>query len=187
MSSLVAIPQLLSTAASDVAAVGSSVDAAHTAAAAQTVAVLPAAADEVSGTIAQLFSQVGLNYQALAGQAAAFNSQFVQNLTASAGSYVAAEASNVASMFSGIGSSVGATAAALSDTVLSSLTAVWNSIVQGATIVWNALNILGGLAYILAYLSLMLAWLVLNFGALWLQSQIASLFGVMIPIASLSL
>jgi hypothetical protein len=57
--------------------------------------VLPAAADEVSTGIAQLFSAHAANYHATAAQAAAFNDQFVQNLTAGAHSYASAEAVNV--------------------------------------------------------------------------------------------
>jgi hypothetical protein len=64
-------------------------------AAARTTSVVPAAADEVSASIAHLFSQHAANYQALAGQAAAFNDQFVQHLAASAGAYASAEATNV--------------------------------------------------------------------------------------------
>ena len=46
-------------------------------AAAPTVALIPAAADEVSASIAHLFSQHAQDYQALAGQAAVFHEQFV--------------------------------------------------------------------------------------------------------------
>jgi hypothetical protein len=67
-------------AAGDLAAIGLNVNAAHMVAAAPTVAVIPAAADEVSTGIAHLFFQHAANYQALAGQAAAFNYQFVQTL-----------------------------------------------------------------------------------------------------------
>jgi CO dehydrogenase/acetyl-CoA synthase alpha subunit len=42
---------------------GSNVSAAHMAAAAPTVAVIPAAADEVSASIANLISQHAANYQ----------------------------------------------------------------------------------------------------------------------------
>ena len=100
MSDLTAVPQAISAAATDVAAVGSTVDAAHTAAAASTVAVVPAAADEVSAGIANLFSGFAKEYQALAGQAAAFQQQFVQHLHASAGSYTATEAANTGSLLS---------------------------------------------------------------------------------------
>jgi TorA maturation chaperone TorD len=59
-------------------------------AAAPTLAVLPAAADEVSASVAHLFSQRAADYQAQAAQAA-FQEQFVQNLTASAGPYASIE------------------------------------------------------------------------------------------------
>ncbi len=51
----------------------------------------PAAADEVSVSIARLFSQHAQEYQAMAGQAAAFQEQFVHNLNASAASFASAE------------------------------------------------------------------------------------------------
>jgi len=85
-------------AATDVAAVGSTVDAAHMAAAIPTGAVIPAAADEVSASIAHMFSRHAQDYQALAVQAAAFHEQFVQHLNASARSYATAEGANVASL-----------------------------------------------------------------------------------------
>ncbi len=55
----------------------------------------PAAADEVSTGVAQLFSRCAQGYQAVAGQASAIHDQFVQRLTASATSYAGAEATNV--------------------------------------------------------------------------------------------
>jgi hypothetical protein len=82
----------MTSAAADLATIGSNVSAAHIAAAARTTAVIPAAADEVSASIAHLFSQHAANYQALAGQAAAFHDQFVHNLTAGAFSYASTEA-----------------------------------------------------------------------------------------------
>ena len=98
MSYVMASPDLMAAAATDVAAIGSTVNAAHMAAAASTVAVVPAAGDEVSGSIANFFSGVAQEYHSLAGQAAAFNAQFAQHLTAGAGSYAAAEAVNAASL-----------------------------------------------------------------------------------------
>jgi hypothetical protein len=92
MSYVIAAPEMMTSAASDLATIGSNVNAAHMAAAARTTAVLPAAPDGVSTGIAQLFSQHAANYQALAAQAAAFNNQFVQNLTAGAGAYINIEA-----------------------------------------------------------------------------------------------
>jgi hypothetical protein len=98
MSSVIAAPELINTAATDLANIGSNLSAAHTAAAASTTGLIPAAADEVSASIAQLFSARAQDYQALAGRAAAFHQQFMQNLTASAGSYASAEAANASFM-----------------------------------------------------------------------------------------
>ena len=94
MSIVIAAPELINTAATDLANIGSNLSAAHKAAAAPTTGVVPAAADEVSAGIAHLFSAHAQDYQALAGRAAAFHQQFMQNLTASAGSYASAEAAN---------------------------------------------------------------------------------------------
>jgi predicted RecA/RadA family phage recombinase len=96
MAYVIAAPEMMTAAATDLATIGSNVSAAHTVAAARTTSVIPAAADEVSAGIAQLFSQHAADYQALAGQAAAFSDQFVQHLTAGAGWYAATEAANAA-------------------------------------------------------------------------------------------
>jgi PE family len=56
-----------------------------------TVAVMPAATDEVSAGIAQLFSEHAQDYQASARQAAAFQEQFAQNLKTTAASYTSIE------------------------------------------------------------------------------------------------
>ena len=94
MSYLLAAPEFLSSAASDLAGIGSALTAANSAAAAPTAEVL--AADEVSAASAAVFSAHASDYQALAGRAAVFDEQFVRNLTANAGSYATAEASNAA-------------------------------------------------------------------------------------------
>ena len=96
MSFVVAVPDVLGTAATDLSNIGSTISAANSAAATQTTAVLAAAEDEVSVAIASLFSGHAQAYQALGAQAAAFHDQFVQALTAGAGSYLSAEAANVA-------------------------------------------------------------------------------------------
>ncbi len=98
MSDVTAVPGAISAAATDVAAIGSTVDAAHVTAAATTVSVVPAAADEVSSGIANLFSGFAKEYQALAGQASAFQQQFVQHLHATAASYSSAESVNALSL-----------------------------------------------------------------------------------------
>jgi hypothetical protein len=113
MSYVMATPEMMAAAATDVAAVGSTLSAAHMAAAAPTVAVMPAAADEVSAGIAQVFSRAAQEYQRLAGQAAAFNQKFVQHLTAGAGSYAAAEAANAA-VLQPLTASAGSAASAIS-------------------------------------------------------------------------
>ena len=96
MSFVVAVPDVLGTAATDLAAIGSTLSAANAAAAAPTTGALAAAEDEVSAAIAAVFSAHGEGFQALGAQAAAFHDQFVQVLTAGVGSYVSAEAANVA-------------------------------------------------------------------------------------------
>jgi hypothetical protein len=96
MSFVIATPELVTAAATDLANIGSTLSAASAAAAAPTTGVLAAAEDEVSAAIASLFSGHAQAYQALGAQAAAFHDQFVQTLTAGAGSYVSAEAANAA-------------------------------------------------------------------------------------------
>ena len=124
MSLVTAAPELMTVAATDLANIGSTISAAHMAAATPTVAVIPAAADEVSSSIAHLFSQHAQDYQALAGQAAAFHEQFVQHLTSSAGSYASAEAASAKLLqpLAGSAASVAAVAAAPStSTILNDL------------------------------------------------------------------
>ncbi len=98
MSLVIVVPELLADAATDLANVGSAVNAALMAAATPTVGVVSAAADEVSVSVAHLFSLHAQEFQALTGQAAAFPRQFAQHLTSGAASYVNAEAANAASL-----------------------------------------------------------------------------------------
>jgi Zn-dependent oligopeptidase len=98
MSYVIAAPEMLTAAAADLATVDSSLSAAHAAAAFPTVALVPAAADEVSASIAHLFSQHAEDYQALAARAAALHRQFIQNLNASTRSYASTEAANTSSL-----------------------------------------------------------------------------------------
>jgi PE family protein len=98
MAYVIAAPEMMTAAATDLANIASNVSAAHLAAAAPTVAVIPAAADEVSAGIAHVFSQHAQGYQALAGKAAAFHDQFVATLHASAGSFAATEAASAATL-----------------------------------------------------------------------------------------
>lgn len=98
MSNVIAIPGLMATAAADLANIGSTLSAAHAAAAPSTSTLPPAAADEISANIAQLFSAHAQDYQDLAGRAATFHQQFVDRLTASAGAYGSAESANTAAL-----------------------------------------------------------------------------------------
>jgi hypothetical protein len=98
MSLLIAAPDTLAGAAADVASLGSSLRAAHDAAAGSTTSIVTAAEDEVSAAIARLFSAHGQWFHGLGAQAAAFQDQFVQALTASAGSYASTEAQSVGTL-----------------------------------------------------------------------------------------
>ena len=100
MSFLIATPEIVSAAATDLAALGSMLSAANAAAATATTGVLPAPLDEVSAAIAAVFGAHGQTYQALGAQALTIQEQFVQNLTASAGSYANAEANIVQALTS---------------------------------------------------------------------------------------
>ena len=81
MSYLVATPETVASAASDLAGIGTSISAANSAAGAPITGVIAVAEDEVSAAIASLFSGHGRQFQALITQAAAFQTQFVQALT----------------------------------------------------------------------------------------------------------
>ena len=94
MSNLIAAPEMMTTAATDLAGIGSSLSEANAAAAASTTRVITAAGDEVSAAIASLFSSHGQQFQAISAQAAAFHAQFVQSLSGAGSSYALAEAAN---------------------------------------------------------------------------------------------
>jgi hypothetical protein len=81
MSFVIAVPEMVASAASDLAGIGSTIGEANAAAAAPTTGVLVAADDEESAAIAALFSGHAQDFQALSAQAAAFHAQFVQALT----------------------------------------------------------------------------------------------------------
>ncbi|CPR11275.1 PE-PGRS family protein [Mycobacterium bohemicum DSM 44277] len=94
MSFVIAVPEFVTAAASDLARIGSTVSTANAAALAPTTGVLAAGADEVSAGIAAVFDAHAQAYQALSAQAAGFHDQFVQLMNAGAGQYAAAEAAN---------------------------------------------------------------------------------------------
>ncbi len=93
---MIATPEMIAAAATDLANIGSTLDTANGAAAATTTEVVAAGADQVSASVAAFLGAHGQAYQALSAQAAAFHAQFVQALTAGTRSYASAEAANVA-------------------------------------------------------------------------------------------
>ncbi|WP_156766621.1 PE family protein, partial [Mycobacterium sp. E2327] len=95
MSFVIAVPQMVTTAATDLAGIGSAISAANAAAASPTTKVLAAGADEVSAGIAVVFGEHAQAFQSISAQATAFHDQFVNALTSAAGAYGAAEAANV--------------------------------------------------------------------------------------------
>lgn len=94
MSFVMAAPEMVASAASELASIGSAVSAANAAAATATTRVLAAAADEVSESIAALFGSYAQEYQALSVHTVAFDDQFAQVLNAGARAYADVEAGN---------------------------------------------------------------------------------------------
>ncbi|WP_156688918.1 PE family protein [Mycobacterium sp. Marseille-P9652] len=137
MSFVLAAPDALVAAASDVAGIGSSLSAAGAAAAAPTTGIVAAAEDEISTQIAALFSQHGHGFQQLSAQASAFQERFVQVLSAGAGSYAAAEASAVQTLENAVNAPV---AAALGQPLISSGAAAVSSLSAGGSGLGAALS-----------------------------------------------
>ncbi len=98
MSYVFATPEWVAAAATDLASIGTSINAASAAAAMPTSAVMAAGADDVSAVIAALFGAHAQAYQQLSAQAALFHEQFVQLMTAGAAQYAGAEAANAVPM-----------------------------------------------------------------------------------------
>jgi hypothetical protein len=114
MSYVIAVPDLMTAAATDLGTIGLHLSEAHAAAVAPTVGLVPAAADEVSAGVAHLFARYAEDFHGLAGRAAVFHEQFAHKLTTGAFSYAGAEAANVASLLhplaasaASIGSTIG--------------------------------------------------------------------------------
>src|SRR3974377_1217780 len=105
MTSLTTQPQLMATAAADVAEICSAIGAANSAAAGPTTSVAAAAADEVSAATAALFGAYGQEYQAIIKQATAFHEAFAAALASAGRAYSVAEAAN-ASAISGAATAI---------------------------------------------------------------------------------
>jgi hypothetical protein len=91
MSSLIAIPELMESAAQDLAGLGSSLELAKEAASTPTTGIIAAAEDEVSAAVASAFGAFGKEYQAVSAQAAAFHDEFVNLLNGGANAYLGTE------------------------------------------------------------------------------------------------
>src|SRR6516225_2121315 len=94
MSFVIAVPEFVASAATDLSNIGSGLSAANAAAAAPTTAVVAAAGDEVSAAIAAVFSWHAKEFQALGARAAAFHGEFVRALSGAGGAYSLTEAAN---------------------------------------------------------------------------------------------
>ena len=102
MSFVIAAPELITTAATDLANLGSTTQRGQRGGGHPTMGVLAAAEDEVSAAIAAIFSALGQGYQTLSAQAAAFHSQFVATLASSLSSYQTTEAASVNALRSAV-------------------------------------------------------------------------------------
>ncbi len=98
MSSVFATPEIIACTATELASIGSAVNAANAIAAVPTIEILAAGADEVSAAVAALFGRHALSYQTLSAQAHLFHTQFVQALATSAATYGGAEAASAAAL-----------------------------------------------------------------------------------------
>jgi hypothetical protein len=96
MSFVIATPDLVESAATDLAGIRSSLAEAAASAAVPTTGIATAAQDEVSVAIASMFGNFGQEFQAVSAQAQAFHQQFVSLMNAGAGAYASAEAANAA-------------------------------------------------------------------------------------------
>ncbi|WP_142996122.1 PE family protein, partial [Mycobacterium persicum] len=94
MAFVIASPEMVAAAATDLAGIRAAISSANAAAAIPTTGVLAAGADEVSAVIAALFDSHAQAYQAVSAQAVDFHDQFVRALGAGATSYAGAEAAN---------------------------------------------------------------------------------------------
>jgi hypothetical protein len=117
MQYVIAAPEYVAAAATDLANIGSAINTANSAAQSPTSRVLAAGADEVSVSIAALFDAHAAAYQALSAQAALFHQQFVELMNGGAAQYALTEAANASPLQSiqqGVLSQIGSPSQALS-------------------------------------------------------------------------
>ncbi|MBW0018932.1 MAG: PE family protein [Mycobacterium sp.] len=94
MSFVSTAPDVLGAAARELASIRSSLGQATAAATTPLTGLVPAAADEVSAAISQLFGSYGQDFQALSAQASAFHDEFVNLLNGTAAAYLGSEIDN---------------------------------------------------------------------------------------------
>ncbi len=87
-------PETLTAVAGNIAAIGSTLTQATTAAASRTTGIATAAADEVSIAAAHLFGTYGREFQALSTEAAEFHAELVRLLNGGAAAYLSTEIGN---------------------------------------------------------------------------------------------
>ncbi|MBX9978505.1 MAG: PE family protein, partial [Mycobacterium gordonae] len=85
-------PDVVTTAASSLSELGSSISAANVAAALPTTVVAAAGTDEISVAVAALFGGYAREYQVIGARVAGWQEQFVVSLHTASGAYAAAEA-----------------------------------------------------------------------------------------------
>jgi hypothetical protein len=102
MSYVIAAPEYVAAAATDLGNIGSAISDANAAAVLPTTgAFIPAGADAVSTELAAVFGAHAEAFQALSAQAAAFHDQFVQLMNLGSQSYAVTEAANISSVQTG--------------------------------------------------------------------------------------
>jgi PE family len=148
MSFVVATPDLVQSAAQDLAGIRSSLAEAAASAAGPTTGIATAAQDEVSVAIASMFGNFGQEFQALTAQAQAFHQQFVSLMNAGAGAYASAEAATAAQLGGGslgafAGGEIQAGAQAISNAIASSPIALGSLPTGGASAAITGLNSFG--------------------------------------------
>jgi PE family len=102
MSYVVAAPHAVAAAATDLANVGSTIDAANAVASVPTTGELAAAADQVSAAVAALFCGHAEAYQVLRAQMTDFHAQFVQAVNSAGSAYANTEAANASPLRCGV-------------------------------------------------------------------------------------
>ncbi|OBI91789.1 PE family protein [Mycobacterium sp. 1245805.9] len=141
MSFVIATPDLVESAATDLAGIRSSLPEAAASAAAPTTGIATAASDEVSVAIASMFGNFGQEFQAVTAQAQAFHQQFVSLLNAGAGAYASAEAANAAQ--AALGGEIQAGAQAISNAIASSPIGLGSLPTGGAAALFSGINSFG--------------------------------------------